>query len=137
MAAAGGLPWDRLVASGWLSGVCAVCCCAAGLLVFGLAGGCAPFASNIVDSPLGLLEQREEILRIAPPGTPREEAVRRLEEAGVRGNAGAGPGIWYCDLWERPDRSRWHLNVALLFDENGRVYAARAAAPGVETVTGG
>jgi hypothetical protein len=30
-------------------------------------------------------------------------------------------------LWNRPDGQRWHIDVALLFDQSGKLYQTRAA----------
>lgn len=78
--------------------------------------------------PLTFDQQSAEIVGIAPLGTPRDAAVELLADAGIRGNfAHMSNSIYYCDLWERPDGERWHTQVALLFDDEGLLYATRPA----------
>jgi hypothetical protein len=89
--------------------------------------GCAGLKSQIVQCPLTYSEQEKEILAIVHKGTRREEALRKLEAAGIDGSFGISRRVYYCELWKRPDGSRWHLNVALLFDEVGRLYMTRTA----------
>ncbi len=67
-------------------------------------------------------QQVREVLKIAPLGTEREEAMAKLQKAGIQGSYGANQSIFYCDVWRRED-SIWHINVALLFDENNVIYA--------------
>jgi hypothetical protein len=89
--------------------------------------GCAGLTSQIVPCPLTYSEQEKEILTVVPKGTRREEALRKLAAAGIDGSFGISRRVYYCELWHRPDGSRWHLNVALLFDEVGRLYMTRTA----------
>jgi len=87
--------------------------------------GCQLGRGRMIDSPLSFQEQSDAILKIIPPGTPRAEAIRKLEEAGIEGTSQAHRSIFYCDIWDRTDGTRWVLNVALLFDEHGRLYKTR------------
>ncbi len=64
---------------------------------------------------------------MVPKGTRRDDALRKLTEAGIEGSFGISQRVYYCELWNRPDGSRWHLNVALLFDETGKLYKTQAA----------
>jgi hypothetical protein len=89
--------------------------------------GCAGLTSQIVPCPLTYSEQEKEILAVVSKGTRREEALRKLAAAGIDGSFGISRRVYYCELWNRPDGSRWHLNVALLFDEVGRLYMTRTA----------
>jgi len=89
--------------------------------------GCASISSQIVPCPLTYTEQTKEVLNVVPKGTRREEALRMLAKAGIEGSFGISRRVYYCELWNRPDGSRWHLNVALLFDEAGKVYKTQAA----------
>lgn len=82
---------------------------------------------QVVPAPLVFEEQSKEILKIAPLGTQKEQAIRQLEEAGISGEFSSSPSIFYCDLWERESGNRWHLNVALLFNEAGELYKTRPA----------
>ena len=88
--------------------------------------GCHFFGKKKISEPLPYLKQVAEIQEIVPVGTPREEAVRKLEEAGVQGDFSASrKTIYYCDLWNRKNGERWPLNVALLFDGQGNFYRTR------------
>lgn len=87
--------------------------------------GCQLSRGRIIDSPLSFQEQSDAILKIVPPGTPRAEAIRKLEQVGIEGTSLAHRSIFYCDIWNRKDGTRWELNVALLFDEHGRLYKTR------------
>jgi hypothetical protein len=89
--------------------------------------GCASLSRQIVSCPLTYSEQEKEVLSVAPKGTRRDDALRKLAAAGIEGSFGISRRVYYCDLWNRPDGSRWHLNVALLFDETGRLYKTQAA----------
>lgn len=96
--------------------------------------GCAGLASQIVPCPLTYSEQEKEILTIVPKGTRRDEALTKLAAARIEGSFGISRRVYYCELWNRPDGSRWHLNVALLFDEVGRLYKTQAADCDITTV---
>lgn len=82
-------------------------------------------APGLMACPLPASEQVQRVLKVAPVGTPRDAVVKQLEEAGVEGTFGENQSIYYCDVWKQADGSRWHINVALLFDENGVLYATR------------
>jgi hypothetical protein len=117
----------------------------AGLVWLGIATGCQLTPSpGLVACPLPSVEQAVKVVQVAPLGTSREEAMQRLKEAGIRGNFGENESIFYCDVWERDKTERWHINVVLLFDEQGRLYATRPdvaasresnASPGAERVS--
>jgi hypothetical protein len=89
--------------------------------------GCASLSTQITPCPLTYSEQEKEILSLVPKGSRRDDALRKLAAAGVDGSFGISRRVYYCELWKRPDGSRWHLNVALLFDETGRLYKTQAA----------
>jgi len=82
---------------------------------------------QVIPAPMVFEEQSKELLKIAPLGTPKEEAIQKLEAAGISGEFASSPSIYYCDLWERKNGKRWHLNVALLFNEAGALYKTRPA----------
>src|ERR1700693_5875363 len=84
-------------------------------------------ATQCVACPLTYSEQEKEVLTVFPRGTRRDDALRKLAAAGIEGSFGISRRVYYCDLWNRSDGSRWHLNVALLFDETGRLYKTQAA----------
>jgi hypothetical protein len=81
--------------------------------------------------PLPIAEQTTRILEIAPLGTSRDEAVKRLEDAGIIGNfsTGSSKSTYYCDIWPQEGDLRWHINVVLLFDESGILYGTLPQLP--------
>ncbi len=96
------------------------------LLSFTSLAACTGFRS-VVPAPLVFEEQSAKLLEIAPLGTPKEQAIRELNDAGISGDFASSPSIYYCDLWQREDGTMWHLNVALLFNEDGTLYKTRPA----------
>lgn len=95
-----------------------------------LASGCHTGPQAIVSCPIPASEQQGEVLKIAPLQTDREEVLRRLEQAGIDVSPGAArpgqsPTLYYCNIWQRPDGARWQMDVALLFDASGKLYATR------------
>jgi hypothetical protein len=80
-----------------------------------------------VECPLSAAEQQQAVLEIVPRGTSRAEAIRRLKEAGIEFSPGRKDSIYYLSLWTRSNGQRWHINVALLFDPAGNLYATRPA----------
>ncbi len=99
---------------------------AAGLVALALIG-CISLSRSIVPCPLTYSEQEKELLAVVPKGLRREEALRRLTAAGVEGSFGISRRVYYCDLWNRPNGDRWHINVALLFDDAGKLYKTQMA----------
>jgi hypothetical protein len=96
------------------------------IVLFTMLPGCHFFGKAKISDPQPYLKQVAEIQKIVPVGIPREEAVRKLEEAGVQGDFSASRNtIYYCDLWNRKNGERWPLNVALLFDSQGNFYRTR------------
>jgi hypothetical protein len=102
----------------------------AGITVTGGAGCQSPPAPSLVSCPLPTTEQVHEILAIAPLGTSRDDVLQKLSDAGISGSFGENQSLYYCDLWKRKDDLRWHLNVVLLFDDDGKLYATRPDASG-------
>ena len=108
-----------------------------GVMYHYLAWGCLAIASagcasaslsgRLVDNPLATAEQQDEVLKLVPVGTPREDALETLANAGIEVHEGASNTIYYCDIWRRKDRSRWQMDVALLFDKQGNLYRTRSA----------
>lgn len=96
------------------------------IALFSVAVGCqlTP-APGLVECPLAVTQQAAEVVRVAPLGTPRDDVMQRLKDAGIRGNFGENESIFYCDVWNRDSGERWHINVVLLFDTAGRLYATR------------
>lgn len=94
--------------------------------VVGLAG-CMLESTPILPAPIPASEQQFSVLEIVQPGTERDEAIARLNEAGILGSFGAtgAKSVFYCDVWNREDGERWHLDVAVLFDDQGRVINTR------------
>lgn len=103
-----------LFASGWILS----------LLVL---AGCQLGVSRFASCPFSYEEQKTALLKIAPIGTHRDAAVKKLKEAGIRGSFGIRNSVYYCDSWEQEVGQRWHLDLALLFDESGRLYEIRPA----------
>ena len=83
--------------------------------------GCQLISETEYTRP-SFLEQQQAILDVVPFGTPRERSLETLKQAGVRGASGVSESIYYCDVWDRGDGGHWHLNVALFFDQSGRLY---------------
>jgi len=86
-----------------------------------LAAGCQLMSETEYTRP-SFLEQQQAILDVVPFGTPHERTLETLKQAGVRGATGVSESIYYCDVWDRGDGSHWYLNVALFFDQSGRLY---------------
>src|SRR4029453_841912 len=83
-------------------------------LLLTLAAGCAGPGKPLVESPWSIDRQQQAVLEVVPRGTPRDDAGRRLKAAGIEYTAGGNGSIYYLSLWQRPDGTRWHINVALL-----------------------
>jgi hypothetical protein len=96
--------------------------------------GCVTLSRPIMPCPLTYSEQEKELLAVVPKGTRREDALRRLTAAGVEGSFGISQRVYYCDLWKRPNGDRWHVNVALLFDDTGKLYRTQVAECDVSVV---
>ena len=97
---------------------------ATGVLITGCHWGTL---GTVTASPLSYAEQEKAILTLTGIGMPREEAIRKLTEAGIEGTSGISDSVYYCDLWKHDDGANWHLNVALLFDQSGTLYKTRPA----------
>jgi hypothetical protein len=109
-----------------MDGVRSLISCSVVVAVLAAGAGCRLTPSpGLMACPLPPSEQVERVLKVTPLGTPRDEVVKQLELAGVAGNFSEGKSIYYCDIWDQKDGSRWHINVALLFDEDGVLYATR------------
>lgn len=89
--------------------------------------GCVLSGDKIAGNQLSFEDQQKAILEIAPLGTSREEAVRRLKTAGIECTPGVSQSTFYCDIWTRKDGTRWRMDVALLFDKSGKLYETRRA----------
>lgn len=87
--------------------------------------GCRLTDPGVTAAPLSVAQQRAAILKIVPVGTPRDKVVGKLHTAGIGGTFGTGDSIYYCDMWKRDDGQMWQLDVALLFDEAGKLYELR------------
>ena len=98
--------------------------------------GCNFGKPRFITNPLSYAEQEAAILEVVPIGTPREAAVKQLEDAGIVGSFGVNDSIFYCDLWERSDGLRWHVNVALLFDQSSKLYKTRPAESDTGLISG-
>jgi hypothetical protein len=89
--------------------------------------GCVSLNRPIMSCPLTYSEQEKQILAVVPKGTQRQEALRRLAAAGIEGSFGISQRVYYCDLWNRKNGERWHVNVALLFDDADKLYRTQVA----------
>lgn len=87
--------------------------------------GCQTLPPSLVACPMPAVEQASRVQKIVPIGTPRDEAVAKLKKAGIDGTFSTGNSIFYCDTWTQGEEERWHINVELLFNESGEVYAYR------------
>jgi hypothetical protein len=97
------------------------------LSLAGVLAGCASARPGLIDSPLSIEQQQQAVLEIVPRGSSRDEAEKRLKAAGIEYRPGGKGSIYYLMLWNRPDGQRWHIDVALLFDQSGKLYQTRAA----------
>lgn len=104
---------------------------AAGLSIALVIGCQMTPAPGLITCPLPVAEQTAKILDIAPLGTPRDEVIKKLDKAGIIGNFSTGDSksTYYCDVWQQDKDERWHINVVLLFDENGILYGTRPQVP--------
>lgn len=124
-----GEAWERTRRRRWSAARLLLC----GALA--LAAGCQFGQAVIEPCPLSWSEQRSRIEELVPLGTQRDEAIARLREAGIDGEFGASGRIYYCGLWDRPGGTRWQIDVALLFDAEGRLYELRPAQSEVRPIT--
>jgi hypothetical protein len=108
---------------------------AIGLALAALSVGCAATDSRLVACPLSIEQQQQAVLEIVPRGTYRAEAERRLRAAGIEYSPGQRNSIYYLGLWNRADGTRWHIDVALLFDQDGKLYQTRQADSATERLT--
>lgn len=84
--------------------------------------GCAMLTPGNNNPAISFGQQQAEIKKLVPKETSREAAIQRLEANGISGSYGVSDSIYYCDTWERPDGAVWPLSIALLFNEEGKVY---------------
>src|SRR5262249_29699556 len=92
-----------------------------------LLAGCSTPGKPLIESPLSFSQQQQAVLDVVPRGTSRGDAEKRLRAAGIEFTPGGNGSIYYLSLWNRPDGSRWHISVALLFDSAGKLYESRPA----------
>lgn len=105
------------------------------LLVAIALSGCAGGPGRVTLSPMSFDQQQAEVLKIVPLQTARVDVEKKLKDAGIDVEPGAGSSIAYCGVWKRPDGARWKLDVALLFDEQARLYAVRPATSDTAVLT--
>jgi hypothetical protein len=109
------------------------------MLAIGLAvavAGCASPGTKLVECPLSTEQQQQAVLEVVPRGSSRADAERRLKEAGIEFSPGKKNSIYYLSLWNRADGKRWHINVALLFDAQGKLYQTRQGDSATEPLAG-
>ena len=105
------------------------------VVMFLFAAGCSLWNGQRIENRLSYRQQMDEIKAIVPFGTDRDEAARALKEAGIDGEfSRVGRSIFYCHLWNRENKERWHLNIDLLFDRDGRFYATRPSGSAADVV---
>ncbi len=104
--------------------------------VFATSVGCQMGTPRILPTPLTHDEQRTALLEIVPLGTAREVAVENLSEAGVEGRFGISDSVYYCDVWQRDEKTRWHIDMTLLFDDSGQLYEIRPVGTVVDVESG-
>ncbi len=102
-----------------------VLCVGIGLLEMMLVG-CAT-SPAVYPCPLSYEEQSRSILEIVPIGTPRAEVLKKLAVAEIQGSEGISDSIYYINLWDGQTGGTWMMNVALLFDQDGRLYKTKPA----------
>ena len=95
------------------------------LLAITISGGCRLHSGQLRASPWDYSRQAQAVLKITPLGTPRDECIKKLKQAGIKGSFGLRETIYYCNTWQRNPEVRWHLNVSLFFDGDGNLYATR------------
>jgi hypothetical protein len=96
----------------------------AGPLLLGLIAGCV--GPSTVRCPIPDADLTKKILAIAPVGTPRDEAIRKLREAGVGGafgsdKSGFGKDYFCCQTWRRSHGEAWRISLLLHFDKEGKL----------------
>src|SRR5579862_9375484 len=74
---------------------------------------------------------RKEVQTLVPLGTTRQEVLRRIDSAGIKGHFGTRdtPGgghsdrhdVYYGEFWKRPDGQLWHISVEFCFDGSGKL----------------
>jgi len=89
-----------------------------------------PFSRDVEPAPPPE-SVRRELLAIAPLGTPRAEALRKLNAAGIKLDrairaAGAGheqpmPDLFVGSFWNRPQGKIWIVDIDLEFDASHRL----------------
>jgi hypothetical protein len=80
-------------------------------------------------------EQSRAVLNVVHIGMTREQAMDALTNEGVQGSTGVSESVYYCDAWDGDDDRHWHLNVALFFDQSGRLYKVGSSQPEIGSET--
>lgn len=104
------------------------------LLIVGV--GCQFNKTMIMENPMTYREQVAEIEKLVVVGTHRDQAVEKLEKAGIKGSFGVNKSTYYCNLWHRDNGETWQMEVALLFDEKGNYIASSSGQSAVIRSTG-
>jgi len=91
-----------------------------------VAAGCVGPQIQAVRCPLDDKELNKKILEVAPVGTPRDEAVKRLNDAGISGafgseHSGFGKDYYCCQKWHRPSGETWRISLLVHFDKSGKL----------------
>jgi hypothetical protein len=101
-------------------------CIVAGAILMSVAAGCVGPQIQAVRCPIDDKELNKKILEVAPVGTPRDEAVKRLTDAGIRGafgseHSGFGKDYYCCQAWRQPNGEVWRISLLLHFDKSGNL----------------
>lgn len=80
---------------------------------------------QFMEAPLTTQQQIEELQKHLVAGMSREEVMHKLKELGIGGSYGHNTSIYYCDVWQRDRKTLWHINIALLFNDEGKLYKIR------------
>ncbi len=89
-----------------------------------VAAGCV--SPQTVRCPIKDQDLTAKILEVAPVGTSREEAIRRLRAAGIDGAFGSqgsafGKDYFCCQSWRQPSGEVWRISLLVHFDKSGNV----------------
>jgi len=81
--------------------------------------GCVSLSRSIVACPLTYSEQEKELLTVVPKGPAAKKRCAAWRPRGGGKLRHQPPSLLLRSL-ERSNGDRWHINVALLFDDTGK-----------------
>jgi hypothetical protein len=96
---------------------------AGAILALAVAGCVGP---QTVRCPIEDAALTKKILEVVPVGTPRDEAIKRMREAGIGGAFGSehsafGKDYFCCQTWRRSNGEVWRISLLLHFDKSGKL----------------